>query len=116
LGITGYPLKKVLLLVVCAMIASCDDFDDICAWGRQHLDFLRRFAEFHHCIACERWAAQARQPGRSDPVRALFCGLGGGRPHRLGLVRANKRKRSVKTRRKSASWDTKFSLETSCSK
>ena len=29
----------------------------------------------------------------------------------LGLVRANKRKGSVKTRRKSASWDPKFLLE-----
>ena len=29
----------------------------------------------------------------------------------LGLVRANKRKGSVKTRRKSAGWDTKFLLE-----
>src|ERR1700692_2312790 len=29
-----YPLKEVLLLVVCATIASCDDFDDIVAWGK----------------------------------------------------------------------------------
>jgi hypothetical protein len=29
----------------------------------------------------------------------------------LGLVRANKSKRSVKTRRKSASWDTAYLLE-----
>jgi hypothetical protein len=29
----------------------------------------------------------------------------------LGLVRANKSKRSVKTRRKSASWDTSSLLE-----
>src|SRR6266700_5655626 len=33
-----YPLKEVMLLVVCATIAACDDFEDICAWGRQHLD------------------------------------------------------------------------------
>jgi hypothetical protein len=29
----------------------------------------------------------------------------------LGLIRANKTKGSVKTRRKSASWNTKFLLE-----
>jgi hypothetical protein len=29
----AYPLKGVLLLVTCATIASCDDFDDIAAWG-----------------------------------------------------------------------------------
>src|SRR3981081_2163705 len=30
-----YPLQEVLLLVTCATIASCDDFDDIVAWGRR---------------------------------------------------------------------------------
>ena len=50
-----YLLKEVLLLVVCGTIASCDDFDDIAAWGEHHIDFLRRFCEFHHGIPCERW-------------------------------------------------------------
>jgi predicted transposase YbfD/YdcC len=50
-----YPLGEVLLLVTCATIASCDDFDDIIAWGKHHLCFLRRFSEFHHGIPCERW-------------------------------------------------------------
>jgi predicted transposase YbfD/YdcC len=63
-----YPLKEVLLLVTCATIASCDDFDDIVAWGRHHLDFLRRFAEYHHGIPCERWLRHL--VNRVDP--ALF--------------------------------------------
>jgi predicted transposase YbfD/YdcC len=50
-----YPLKEVLLLVVCSTIASCDDFDDIVAWGEHHLGFLRQFSDFHHGIPCERW-------------------------------------------------------------
>jgi predicted transposase YbfD/YdcC len=50
-----YPLAEVLLLVTCGTIASCDDFDDIVAWGENHLDFLRRFSEFHFGIPCERW-------------------------------------------------------------
>src|SRR5215471_11672929 len=37
----AYPLKEVLLLVTCATIAACDDFDDIVAWGEHHLDFPR---------------------------------------------------------------------------
>jgi hypothetical protein len=53
----------MLLLLTCATIADCDDFDEIVAWGSDH------------------------------------------------LVRANKSKRSVKTRRKSASWDTSYLLE-----
>jgi len=50
-----YRLDEVLLLVTCATIASCDDFDDIVAWGQHHLDFLRRFSEFHFGVPCERW-------------------------------------------------------------
>jgi predicted transposase YbfD/YdcC len=50
-----YPLKEVLLLVTCATIASCDDFDDIVAWGKHHLGFLRQFSDFHFGIPCERW-------------------------------------------------------------
>jgi predicted transposase YbfD/YdcC len=63
-----YPLKEVLLLVTCATIASCDDFDDIVAWGKHHLAFLRRFSEFHHGIPCERWLRTL--VNRLDP--ALF--------------------------------------------
>src|ERR1700694_5973254 len=63
-----YPLKEVMLLVTCATIASCDDFDDMCAWGRHHLDFLRGFSEFHHGIPCERWLRKL--VNRVNPVRS----------------------------------------------
>ena len=66
-----YPLKEVLLLVVCATIASCDDFDDIVAWGEQHLDFLRRFSEFHHGVPCERWVRML--VNRVDPILFARC-------------------------------------------
>lgn len=51
----AHPLPEVLLLVVCGSIASCDDFDDIAAWGQEHLDFLRRFLPFEHGVPGERW-------------------------------------------------------------
>ncbi len=50
-----YPLAEVLLLLTCATICSCDDFDEIAAWGESHLAFLRRFSEFHFGIPSERW-------------------------------------------------------------
>jgi len=50
-----YPLAEVLLLVSCATIAACDDFDDIAAWGEHHVDFLRRFAPYHHGVPGARW-------------------------------------------------------------
>jgi predicted transposase YbfD/YdcC len=66
-----YPLKEVLLLLTCATIASCDDFDDICAWGRHHLDFLRGFCEFYHGIPCERW--MRKLVNRVDPILFANC-------------------------------------------
>ena len=47
-----YPLNEVLLVVTCATIASCDDFDDIVLWGEHHLDFLRLFGAFHFGVPC----------------------------------------------------------------
>jgi hypothetical protein len=64
-----YPLSEVLLLVVCATIAACDDFDVVAAWGKHHLDFLRRFAPFHHGVPCERWLRILIN--RIDPGTAL---------------------------------------------
>jgi predicted transposase YbfD/YdcC len=45
-----YPLPEVLLLVLCATLAGADDFVEIEAWGRERLDFLRRFLPFHRGI------------------------------------------------------------------
>ena len=67
----AYPLKEVLLLVTCATIASCDDFDDIVAWGKHHLHFLRQFSDFHHGIPCERWLRLLIN--RIDPVLFGRC-------------------------------------------
>jgi hypothetical protein len=43
----AHPLPEALLLVAAASIASCDDFDEIAAWGENHLPFLRRFQAAH---------------------------------------------------------------------
>ena len=59
------------MLLTCATIASCDDFDDIVAWGEHHLDFLRMFAPFHNAIPCERWLRTL--VNRVDPLTFGFC-------------------------------------------
>jgi predicted transposase YbfD/YdcC len=66
-----YPLAEVLLLLTCATIASCDDFEDIVAWGEHHLDFLRRFSPFHFGIPCARWLRTLIN--RVDPVLFGRC-------------------------------------------
>ena len=38
----GIPLPEIMLLVVSATIAGCDDLVEVCEWGRERLDFLRR--------------------------------------------------------------------------
>ena len=67
----AYPLAEVLLLVTCATIATCDDFDEIVAWGEHHLDFLRQFAPFHHGIPGSRWLALLLN--RIDPALFRNC-------------------------------------------
>jgi predicted transposase YbfD/YdcC len=67
----AYPLKEVLLLVTCATIASCDDFEAIVAWGEHHLDFLRRFSDFHHGVPCARWLRDLMN--RIGPVLFARC-------------------------------------------
>ncbi len=66
-----YPIEEVLLLVSCATIASCDDFEDIVEWGEHHLDFLRQFSDFHHGIPCARWLRDL--VNRIDPALFACC-------------------------------------------
>jgi predicted transposase YbfD/YdcC len=66
-----YPLREVLLLVVCGTIASGDDYDDIVDWGQAHLSFLRRFAEFHFGIPCADWLRTVMN--RIDPELFAAC-------------------------------------------
>lgn len=63
-----HPLAEVLLLVVCATIADCDDYDHIAEWGEAHLDFLRRHLPFAHGVPGGRWLTILMN--RIDP--ALF--------------------------------------------
>jgi predicted transposase YbfD/YdcC len=67
----AYPIHEVLLLVTCATIASCDDFDEIVAWGEHNLAFLRRFGDYHHGVPCARWLRDL--VNRVDPALFATC-------------------------------------------
>ena len=45
-----YPLPEILLLVLCATLAGMEDFVEIVLWGKERLDFLRRFLPFERNI------------------------------------------------------------------
>jgi predicted transposase YbfD/YdcC len=67
-----YPLREVLFLVVCATIANCDDYEDIADWGEAHLDFLRRFSDFHHGVPCADWLRALMNRVDPDLFQACF--------------------------------------------
>ena len=62
---------EVLLLVVCATIASYGDYDDMVDWGETHLSFLRRFSEFYFGIPCADWLRTLMN--RIDPDLFSAC-------------------------------------------
>jgi predicted transposase YbfD/YdcC len=45
-----YPLPEILLLVLCATLAGMEDFVEIVLWGRERLDFLRRFLPYERGV------------------------------------------------------------------
>jgi len=45
-----YPLPEILLLLLAATLAGADDFVEIGLWGRQNIDFLRRFLPYKNWI------------------------------------------------------------------
>ena len=58
-----YPLREVLLLVLCATLSGMEDFVEIRLWGQHRLDFLRRFLPFAHGIPAH------------DPLNDVINGL-----------------------------------------
>jgi predicted transposase YbfD/YdcC len=66
-----YPLREVLLLVVCGTICSGDDYDDIVEWGETHHAFLRQFDEFHYGVPCVDWLRTVMN--RIDPNLFSAC-------------------------------------------
>lgn len=67
----AYPLREVLLLVVCGTIAAGDDYDEIVDWGEAHLSFLRRFLPFELGIPCADWLRTLMN--RIDPELFAAC-------------------------------------------
>lgn len=66
-----YPLREVLFLVTCATIAGCDDYDEIAAWGREHIAFLRGHAEYYFGVPKEEWLRVVLN--RIDPALFEAC-------------------------------------------
>jgi hypothetical protein len=70
-----HPFGEILLLVVCATIANCDDYDHIAAWGEAHLDFLCRYAPFEHGVPGGRWLTILMNRINPALFQGAFTGL-----------------------------------------
>jgi hypothetical protein len=66
----AFPLAEMLLLLTCATIADCDDFDEIIAWGSSGFSTTVRAISFWDPV-CP-LVADVGQPSRSAAVRELF--------------------------------------------
>src|ERR1700678_1392905 len=66
-----YPLSEVLLLLTCATIASCDDFDEIAAWPSpsRSPEKICALLQWHPLRAL---AARVGEPDRSADIRKLL--------------------------------------------
>ena len=66
----AHPLPEVLLLVVCGTICDCDDYDGNAKWREAHLDFLRRYLPYHHCVPGGLVDDPSDEPRRPGPCLA----------------------------------------------
>ncbi len=67
-----YPLREMLLLVLCAVSAGADGFVEIALWGREHLDFLRAVRARHpQPRRAQRPVQRARPRGLSRRLHRL---------------------------------------------
>ena len=70
---------------MCGTIADVVDYDEIAAWGKTHLDFLRRHWPYRQDVPCNCWltiltnsinptlfCAWFRTAGRPDPMGWLL--------------------------------------------
>ena len=114
----AYPLREVLLLVVCATIANCDDYEEIVDWGNANLAFLRGFSEFYHSIPCADWLRAVMNRLDPDLFRACFSSwVAACWPDKLDLVaidgKTSRRSHNRKTDQKALHLVSAFATETS---
>jgi hypothetical protein len=67
----AYPLAEVLLLLTCAAIASCDDFDEIVAWGKKSSGFSAKVRAVPSRRSLRALVAHIGQSRRSRAFRAF---------------------------------------------
>ena len=67
----GAAVAGGVAAVVCGRVADCDDYDAIAAWGKAHLDFLRRFLPYYNGVPGGRWLNLLMN--RIDPAMFQAC-------------------------------------------
>ena len=98
--------------MTCATIAGCDDYDEIAAWGDDHLDFLKGYSEYFFGTPKEDWLRVVIN--RIDPAlfEACFTSWGDCQKFRVRAgIMGKKEPQYVPTQR---AYDTPMGFWTSC--
>ena len=105
-----FPLEEIVLLVVCATIADCDDNVEICEWDRHHLEFLRRFLPYRDGIPSHDTLGDVLNAIDPEIFEQCFIAwIARLRDDHPDIVlRSTKTKASMKVRRKRAAWNTDY--------
>ena len=59
-----HPMKDILLLTLCWVICGCEGWEDLKEFGKQRLDFLRRYCK---------WLPKPTVKWRSLLIKQRFC-------------------------------------------
>ena len=69
-----YPLEEIVLLLVCATVAGCDDLVEVGEWGVEHLEFLRRYLPYRDDIPSHDTLGDVLAAVDAELFKACFAG------------------------------------------
>ena len=67
-----YPLDEIVLLLVCATIAGCDDLVEVREWGLERLEFLRTYLPYRDGISSHDTLADVLNGVDAELFKACF--------------------------------------------
>ena len=68
-----YPLREIVLLVLCATLCGMEDFVEVRLWGLHRLEFLRRFLPFAHGVPSHDTLTDVMSALDADLFKACFA-------------------------------------------
>jgi predicted transposase YbfD/YdcC len=54
-GLTTYPMDEILFGVLCGILCGCDDFEEIALFGKDNIEYLRKYFPYKNGMPKEAW-------------------------------------------------------------